>query len=92
MAPSLTTMNEVVSVDDHLENDVVACERGLRDAGVAMGEGAHRVEEMRDGPHAAVECRGRSFLLLLLVSHFGEVENALLLVLPLLKSLLNLRA
>ena len=46
---------EVDAVDDHLDDHVVAGERRTGDARIAVVERAHRVEEVRDGAHAAVE-------------------------------------
>ena len=46
---------EVDSVEDDLDDDVVARERGARDARVAVPERTHRVEEVRDRAHADVE-------------------------------------
>ena len=41
--------------DDHLHDDVGASERGQRDARVARRARAHRVEQVRNRAHAAVE-------------------------------------
>ena len=46
---------EVDAVDDRLHDDVRADERGADDAGVAMSQRSHRVEDMRDGANAAIE-------------------------------------
>ena len=43
------------AVDDHRDDHVVACERSADDARVAVQERAHRVEEVRHAPGAAVE-------------------------------------
>ena len=48
-------LGEVMAVEDQLHDHVVAGERGAGDAGVAVPERPHRVEEMRDGGGAAVE-------------------------------------
>ena len=48
-------VGEVVPVQDDLHDDVVAGERGAGDAGIAVLERPHRVEEVRDGGGAAVE-------------------------------------
>ena len=50
---------EVDAVDDRLEDDVGAHERGADDAGVAVREGSHRVEHVRHRADAAVERRVR---------------------------------
>src|ERR671918_554725 len=46
---------EVDAVEDHLHDDVVACERCPGDARVAMPERAHSVEEVGHGADAGVE-------------------------------------
>ncbi len=48
---------EMDAVDDHLQHDVRAHEGRADDAGIAMRERAHRVEDVRDGANAAVERR-----------------------------------
>ncbi len=48
---------EVDAVDDDLDDDVGPGERRADEAGVAVLEGPHRVEEMGDGVDAAVEGR-----------------------------------
>ena len=50
---------EVDAVEDDLDDHVGPGERRAGDARVAVGERAHRVEEVRDGAHAAVERRVR---------------------------------
>ena len=51
--------SEMDPVEDDLDEDVVAHERGADDPGLAVIERPHRVEEMRDHARAAVERRGR---------------------------------
>ena len=46
---------EVMPVEDHLDDHVVADERGARDPGVAVAERPHRVEEVRDGADSPIE-------------------------------------
>ena len=48
---------EVDAVEDDRDDDVLARERRADDAGVAVQEGTHRVEEVRDAAGAAVERR-----------------------------------
>src|SRR5919106_2303245 len=48
-------LREVDAVEDHLDDDVVSRERGAGDPWVAVPEGSHRVEEVRDRAHAGVE-------------------------------------
>ena len=50
---------EMDAVDDRLDNDVPLDERRADHARVPVGERAHRVEDVSDGAHAAVECRVR---------------------------------
>ena len=54
-------LGEVVPVEDHLDDHVVARERRAGDARVAVAERPHRVEEVRDRADAAIE-RRRSLL------------------------------
>ena len=42
-------------VEDDLDDDIGPCQRGSDDAGVAVVERAHRVEQVRDAPHAEIE-------------------------------------
>ena len=51
--------SEVNAVEDHLDDHVVARERHTCDAGIAVAERAHGVEEVGDGLHAEVEGRVR---------------------------------
>lgn len=46
---------EVTGIGDHPDRDVVAGQCRAHDAGVAVGERPHRVEEVGDQPGAAVE-------------------------------------
>ena len=46
---------EVHAVDDRLHDDVRPHERGADDAGIAVRQRPHRVEDVRDGADAAVE-------------------------------------
>src|SRR4029079_13803363 len=50
---------EVDPVDDRLEDDGGAHERGAHDAGVAVRERSHRIEHVRHRADAAVERRMR---------------------------------
>ena len=52
-------VGEVVAVEDDLDDDVVARERGAGDAGIAVLQRPHRVEEVGDGGGAAVERTSR---------------------------------
>src|SRR5918996_2458903 len=47
--------SEVYAVEDHLDDDVVAGERGSRDTRVAVPERPHGVEEVRHRPDAGIE-------------------------------------
>ena len=49
-------VREMVTVDDHLHHDVRARKGDADDAGVALAERAHRVEEVRDRRHTEIEC------------------------------------
>ena len=54
-------LGEVMAVEDHLDDHVVARKRGPGDTRVSVPERPHRVEEVRHCRHAAVEGTG-SFL------------------------------
>jgi hypothetical protein len=51
-------LGDVVTVEDHLDDHVVACKRGPGNTRVAVPERPHRVEEVRHRCRAAVEGEG----------------------------------
>ena len=48
-------VGEVVAVEDHLDDDVLSCERCAGQTRIPVRERRHRVEEVRDRAHTAVE-------------------------------------